>query len=173
LEEPKKAVMPAETVRELVQLFDEHGIQVIVDGGWGVDVLLGEQTRPHADLDIALPHKFVPEVRKLLLVHGYLDVPRPDKRECNFVMGDEKGHLVDIHTYTYDEQGNLTFGLPYPLDSLAGRGTILGYPVTCITPEWLVKFHTGYPLDENDLQDVKRLCQRFGIPLPGEYAKFS
>jgi lincosamide nucleotidyltransferase A/C/D/E len=87
--------MPAETVLELVKLFETHGIEVIVDGGWGVDVLLGEQTRPHADLDIAMPHKFVLELRKLLEAQGYQELPRPDSWGCNFVMGDEHGHRVD------------------------------------------------------------------------------
>jgi lincosamide nucleotidyltransferase A/C/D/E len=36
----------------------------------------------------------------------------------------------------------------------------------------MVKFHTGYPLDENDYHDVKLLCQRFGIPIPAEYEEF-
>jgi hypothetical protein len=30
------------------------GIKIWIDGGWGVDALLGRQTRPHKDLDIAL-----------------------------------------------------------------------------------------------------------------------
>jgi lincosamide nucleotidyltransferase A/C/D/E len=49
---------------------------------------------------------------------------------------------------------------------------VSGYPVRCITPEWMVKFHTGYKLDENDYRDVKALCQRFDIPMPEEYKGF-
>jgi len=30
------------------------GIEIWLDGGWGVDALLGEQTRPHKDLDIVV-----------------------------------------------------------------------------------------------------------------------
>jgi len=45
-------------------------------------------------------------------------------------------------------------------------------PVKCITPEWMVKFHRGYPLDEADYQDVGRLCQRFGIKIPEESRAF-
>jgi lincosamide nucleotidyltransferase A/C/D/E len=146
---------------------------VVVDGGWAVDAQLGHQTRPHADLDIAMPHRGVPELRRILDKRGYADVPRDDTREFNFVLGDDKGHLVDIHTYTFDEQGKLIFGEPYPPDSLTGRGAILGYPVRCITPEWLVKFHTGYPLDEADFHDVRLLCKCFGIELPDEYAGYS
>ncbi|MHB9084557.1 MAG: nucleotidyltransferase domain-containing protein, partial [Bellilinea sp.] len=96
-----------------------------------------------------------------------------DTRECNFVMGDDRGRLIDIHTYTFDERGHLTFGVPYPIDSLHGSGSVNGYPVKCITPEWMVKFHTGYPLDDNDYRDVKALCQRFGIAIPVEYEEFT
>jgi len=167
-----KPEMTATAVLELVRLFDENQIEVIIDGGWGVDALLGEQTRPHTDLDIAVPHKYVPQIKAILEARGYMDVPRPDTRDCNFVIGDDRGHDVDIHTYSYDEQGNLVFGLPYPLDSLNGIGLITNYPVRCITPDWLVKFHTGYQKDENDFRDVKALCQRFGIEMPADYAIF-
>ncbi|MCD4738034.1 MAG: hypothetical protein K8R89_02085, partial [Anaerolineae bacterium] len=71
-----------------------------------------------------------------------------------------------------DEAGNNVFGVKYPFDSLKGAGVINGYPVKCIAPEWLVKFHTGYELDENDYHDVKLLCQQFGIEMPAEYAEF-
>ncbi len=172
MSETTTSEMTIQDVLCLIQLFDEHQLEVIVDGGWAVDALLGEQTRPHRDLDIAMSHKYVPELRRLLAGCGYKDVPRPDTRDCNFVMGDEHGHELDIHTYTYDDQGNLLFGLAYPLDSLEGQGTILGHPVRCITPEWLVKFHTGYQLDENDYHDVSELCKRFGLDLPTEYAEY-
>jgi len=117
-------------------------------------------------------HEDVPLIRQLLTERGYQDVPRHDTRDCNFVMGDEHGHLVDFHTFTYDEQGLLTFGLPYPLDSLTGTGMIAGCPVRCISSEWMVKFHTGYKVDESDYRDVRSLCDRFGIDLPPEFAVF-
>jgi lincosamide nucleotidyltransferase A/C/D/E len=166
---PTNPKMTAESVLELVRLFENNCIEVIVDGGWAVDALLGKQTRPHEDLDIAMPHQYVPLARALLEARGYTDVPRTDTRDCNFVLGDDQGHLVDFHSYTYDEQGMLIFGVPYPPDSLTGRGSILGYPVRCITPEWLVKFHIGYTFDENDVRDVNALCQHFGIEMPQEY----
>lgn len=164
--------MTAADVVEFVELLEQHGIPVFIDGGWGVDALLGRQTRPHNDLDIAVEHRDVPQIRALLQARGYQDVPRDDTRECNFVMGDAQGHLIDFHSYTFDSDGKLVFGVPYPLDSLAGRGSIAGHPVCCITPEWMVQFHTGYPLDENDYQDVKLLCREFDIPIPADYAAF-
>ncbi len=161
--------MTATNVVEFVKLLNDHGIDVCIDGGWGMDALLGRQTRPHTDLDIAVQHKDVPQIRTLLEARNYKDVPRDDTRECNFVLGDDNGHLIDIHSYTFDSAGNLLFGVAYPYDSLNGRGLIDGFPVKCITAEWMVKFHTGYILDENDHQDVRLLCQKFGLELPEEY----
>ena len=161
--------MSAEDVVMLIKLFDQNQIAMILDGGWGVDALLGEQTRTHADLDIVIAYDDVPRLRKLLEANGYVDVPRLDTRPVNFVMGDELGHLVDIHTYTLDHLNHPEQGLDYPLESFNGVGSILGYTVRCIDLENLVKFHSGYTLDENDFHDVKALCERFGLPLPDEF----
>lgn len=165
--------MTAEGALELLRLFDLHHIEVVVDGGWAVDALLGEQTRRHVDLDIAIARQFVPSLRTLLAGLGYSDILPEDSTEYNFVLGDEHGHHLDIHIYAFDEQGNLVYGLPYPIESLTGHGNILGYPVRCITPEWLVKYHTGYPLDEKDLQDVRAICMRYGIEMLDEYGRFA
>lgn len=162
----------AADVIELVNLLDAHGIGVVIDGGWGVDALLGKQTRMHSDLDIAVERADVPNIRALLERRGYKEVLRDDTSECNFVMGDDKGRLIDIHSYTFDEEGKVIFGVEYPFDSLKGTGSIAGYPVKCITPEWMVKFHTGYKLDENDYYDVKLLCEKFRIEIPAEFAEF-
>jgi lincosamide nucleotidyltransferase A/C/D/E len=55
---------------------------------------------------------------------------------------------------------------------LKGTGSINGYPVKCIPLEWMVKFHTGYKLDENDYHDVKLLCKQFNVEMPKEYDEF-
>jgi lincosamide nucleotidyltransferase A/C/D/E len=164
--------MKAETVVELIKLFAAHEIDVAVDGGWGVDALLGEQTRKHEDLDIAIPHTDVPKLRELLAARGFREVPRDDTRDCNFVLGDRAGNLVDVHSFIFDDRGNNIYGVAYLPEHLTGKGSINGFPVKCIPPEWSVKFHTGYELDENDFHDVKALCDRFDLPLPAEYQKF-
>jgi lincosamide nucleotidyltransferase A/C/D/E len=164
--------MTAEAVVEIIRLFNQHQIAFYVDGGWGVDALLGEQTRSHTDLDIAVQHKDAAQIRALLEARAYKDVPRDDTRDCNFVLGDNEGHQIDIHSYTFDAEGNLVYGVAYPFDSLTGTGSVKGHPVKCISPEWMVRFHTGYVLDENDYHDVKVLCQRFGLEIPVEYAAF-
>jgi lincosamide nucleotidyltransferase A/C/D/E len=164
--------MTAQDVLAIVDLLNHNDIEVILDGGWGVDALLGKQTRSHADLDVAVNHRDVPKICSLLEAQGYHEVPWGDTWECNFVLGDDRGHLFDLHSCTFDAAGNNIFGVKYPYESWKGSGSIDGFPVKCITPEWMVKFHTGYKLDVNDYHDVKLLCKRFGIEIPGEYDKF-
>jgi lincosamide nucleotidyltransferase A/C/D/E len=164
--------MTASDVIDIAQLLDQNRINVCIDGGWGVDALLGEQTRTHRDLDIAIQHSDVPRLRALLEARGFKDAPRDDTRDCNFVLEDDLGHQIDVHSYTFDSGGNHLYGVEYPAESLTGTGSVNGYPVRCISPEWMVKFHTGYELDEDDYHDVRALCRRFSIEMPSEYDKF-
>ena len=50
------------------------GVEVWIDGGWGVDALLGEQTRFHKDLDIAIQERHVPLLLEVLLARRYAEV---------------------------------------------------------------------------------------------------
>ena len=167
-----KPEMTAKGAVEIIKLLEGSGIEVYVDGGWGVDALLGEQTRRHEDLDIALPHRYVPLLRELLEARGYADMPRGDTRDCNFVLGDGNGHLVDVHSYTFDEAGMNIFGVTYERHHLTGAGVIGSYQVKCIPPKVMVEFHTGYEVDADDYHDVKALCERFDIPIPKAYEGF-
>ena len=123
-------------------------------------------------IDIAVRQADIPPLRRLLESRGFGEVPRDDSWECNFVPADPSGLEVDVHSYTLDERGTCTYGVPYPTDSLAGTGTIVGRRVDCIPPEWMVRFHSGYELDMDDYRDVSALCERFGIELPREYDRF-
>lgn len=164
--------MTSHDVLEFLELTRTHDIEIWIDGGWSVDALLERQTRVHSDLDIALSHQDVPKLRALLEARGYKDVPRDDTRDCNFVLGDDLGHQIDFHSFVFDDQENVIWGLPYPRASLTGTGSINGIAVKCISPEWLVKFHTGYEVDFDDYRDVLALCEHFGLELPLEFEKF-
>jgi lincosamide nucleotidyltransferase A/C/D/E len=87
-------------------------------------------------------------------------------------LGDNQGHQIDIHSYTFDSAGNHVYGVEYPADSLTGIGSVNGFSVRCISPEWAVKFHIGYEPDVNDYRDVQALCQRFGIEMPSALKTF-
>lgn len=170
-----KTTMTAADVIGLHAALEDLGIAVWIDGGWGVDALLGEQTRPHKDLDIVIQQKDASRLCQLLESQGYRDVERDDTSPWNFVLGDSLGHEVDVHAIVFDTAGNGVYGpvqrgIMYPAASLSGSGSIDGHIVRCISPEWMVKFHTGYKLKDTDVHDVATLCERFGIEYPKEYA---
>ena len=49
----------------------DHGMQVWVNGGWGIDALLGRQTRPHKDLDVLMLLDDMLRMLRLLGEGGY------------------------------------------------------------------------------------------------------
>lgn len=153
----------------LYKLLEKNGILIVVDGGWGIDALIGKQTRNHNDLDIAVEHKDIEKLREVLLEKGYKQIDRPDTKEFNFVLGDDKGHEVDVHSYTFDEKGNNIYGIAYPFDSLKGKGVINGVAVRCIALQFVIQFHESYQPDEEDIQDVKALIKMFNINPPKNY----
>lgn len=168
------------TSRDVIDLYlclERLGVNIWIDGGWCVDALLGEQSRSHSDLDIAIQQKDLPKFRELLQERGYKDVKVQIARDWNFVLGDEHGRETDVHVIVLDSQGDGIYGPPengekYPAASLKGSGQIQGRTVRCISPEWMVKFHSGYELKEKDFRDVSALCKKFGIDLPPEYTRF-
>jgi lincosamide nucleotidyltransferase A/C/D/E len=165
-------------VRNLCHELDRLEIPIWVDGGWAVDALLGKQTRPHDDLDIIIEQKYLSRLCQHLRGNGYTDVPRDDTSPWNFVLADNQGLQIDIHVISFfDETGNGIYGpvengVIFPAGSLAGRGVIDGYAVKCISPDQLVKFHTGYQLDRNDFLDVQALCEKFNIEMPDEHKAY-
>ena len=125
--------MEAGDVITLLKLLEEEKIGVVVDGGWGVDALLGRQSRPHEDLDIAIEHKDVPKLRKPFEGKGYKEVPQPESSDFNFVLGNTLGQKVDVHSYTFDAYAKNVYGISYPAESLTGAGSIEGHAVRCIS----------------------------------------
>jgi lincosamide nucleotidyltransferase A/C/D/E len=153
------------------------GVEIWIDGGWGVDALLSEQTRPHKDLDIAIQQKDVAALREFLHAQSYREIKLEDARPWNFVLGDENGREIDVHVIVLDDKGNGIYGPRekgemYPAASLTGTGSIERQAVRCISPEWMVKFHSGYDLKDKDFRDVSALCEKFGIDLPAVYERF-
>jgi len=164
-----KEGMTGEDVIGIYSVLESLGIDIWIDGGWGVDALLSGQTRIHKDLDIAIQEKDVPKLLQLLEKDGYGQIKEDSK--WNFVLGDHNGHRIDVHSFVFDNAGNVVDGIMYPAASLTGMGTINGHPVRCISPEYVVKFHTKYELTEKDWKDVSAVCKKFNLELPEEYRR--
>jgi lincosamide nucleotidyltransferase A/C/D/E len=163
------------TARDAVGILDglaDRGVGACVGGGWAVDALLDAQTREHSDLDLWLP---AADLEPLFVAFAESGVDRilpwPGDRPWNFVLHDGERRRVDLHLYEPRGDGTIHYGSaldPYtfPAEALAGRGTIAGNPVRCESPEWAVRWRTGYPPRAADRHDVALLCDRFGIPHP-------
>lgn len=165
------APMDAESLLQLVQRLEEHGIDVWLDGGWGVDALLERQTREHDDLDLVAECRHSDRIMELLHGRGYeLVAGGPPK---SFVMVDTIGRQVDVHPVTFDEQGDGIYEMgagtwAYPAAGFTGRGVVAGTPVRCLSPEVQVLVHAGYELTEKDYRELYLLRERFGIELPDD-----
>jgi lincosamide nucleotidyltransferase A/C/D/E len=163
--------MTSDAVLAFLDLMEASAIDVCLDGGWGIDALLGEQTREHGDLDIIVRLEEVPRLLSVTRASGY--ARQPGGTETNFVLKAGPGHEVDVHAIAFDGRGFGVFALPdgrrwpFPPSAFQGRGRIQGKDVRCLSPEAQVQCHAqGYTPDEADLQDMKLLQARFGVVLP-------
>jgi Aminoglycoside-2''-adenylyltransferase len=93
--------MEAGDVIQLLKLLEQHEIAGVVDGGWGVDALLGHCTRPHEDLDIAIEHQKVRKLRNVLGRIGYAELPQPDRSDFNFVLGGQRSGTKSRRTFLH------------------------------------------------------------------------
>jgi lincosamide nucleotidyltransferase A/C/D/E len=169
-------MMTESDVIEVVGRLERAGLNYWLDGGWGVDANLGEQTRPHDDLDMVMDLAALDEIIVLLGELGFSVTI--DERPTRLVVADHSDRRIDLHPVTRDVQGNgVQAGAGpgggdafYPASGFKGIGSIGGQRVACLTPQLLVLHHQGYePLDK-DRHNVRALCERFDIPLPAAYA---
>lgn len=167
--------MPASEAARLIAALSEAGVLATVGGGWAVDALLGEQTRPHSDLDLWVP---APDLDPLIRVFAddRLDrlYPWGGDRPWNFVLHDGSTRRVDLHLYERlpDQTvhyGSVDGGDRFPSEYLDGRGSINGDTVRCETPAWALECHTGYNPRPSDRDDVVRLCTKYALRLPDAY----
>ncbi|HQR06318.1 MAG TPA: hypothetical protein PLN21_05825 [Gemmatales bacterium] len=158
--------MDAEFVLSLYHDLQAHHLPIWIDGGWCVDALLGRQTRPHADLDLAVERRHEPLLRLKLEQWGYEMAVRENSTSWNYVMHNSEGRILDIHVFEYDADGINIYGIAYPFGSLTGTGMIGGHHVQCIRPEWMFRFKTSYAPAEKDCLDVQALAQQYAWEVP-------
>lgn len=161
--------MTGASVIEVVRELERGGVVVWLDGGWGIDALLGRETRTHADLDLVIDRDQLPTARRLLGGLGFTDVPDAQSR---VVLCDPRRGEVDFHLVVFDSDGNGWQQLganawgAYPANGLTGEGSVAGEAVRCLTAELQVRHHLGYEWDSHDQQDMRLLTDHFGVALP-------
>jgi Aminoglycoside-2''-adenylyltransferase len=66
-------------IAEIGRLFDRAGLDHWLFGGWAVDFYVGEMTRAHEDIDLAVWSRDQTVIGELLAAHGWQHAPRPDE----------------------------------------------------------------------------------------------
>jgi lincosamide nucleotidyltransferase A/C/D/E len=163
--------LSAQAAAELYELLRERGIRCWVMGGWGVDALVGQQTRDHHDLDVLLLGEDLPALGEVFRDHGFetRQVWEAENRWLDmdgttwptaFVAGTEADVELDVHVIELRAGVVVPLcNVPWPFDagSLDGRGAISGRPVDCVSAQTQVAMHRGYELPKAHQRDVDLL----------------
>ena len=160
--------MTEEGALAIYESLERAGVTAWIDGGFCVDALIGESTRVHADLDIAVMRGDAQRLRAWMVRESF--VLRSGNTEANFVWVRDCDR-VDVHLFAYDEGHRISFGVDYPFGSLSGVGVLAGRRVRCVAAEWMFRFKTSYPPSAKDIDDVRRLATRFGFTVPQTHAQ--
>jgi lincosamide nucleotidyltransferase A/C/D/E len=163
--------MDAERVLASLAHLEAAGIEVWVDGGWAIDALLGEQTRPHDDLDLVVRLEDITRLEHALAELGY--VVGHGGAPLSVELVDAEGHQVDAHPFATAPSADGHYRMAdggtwiFPAHGFAGTGRIGGRDIACLTPDVVLVSHsTGYVLDEAHERDVRALAERYGLPMP-------
>jgi lincosamide nucleotidyltransferase A/C/D/E len=76
--------MTAEDALEILGWLSAADVDVWLLGGWGVDALVGEQTRDHKDLDLMVRDEHVSRMSDVLNEHGF-------RRRIRSLVGGSRG----------------------------------------------------------------------------------
>jgi lincosamide nucleotidyltransferase A/C/D/E len=72
--------MAAADLVDLVHELERCGVAVWLDGGWGVDAVLGGQTRAHDDLDLVVQLQQIERLQSALAQRGFVLVGHPTEQ---------------------------------------------------------------------------------------------
>lgn len=131
-----------------------------VAGGWGVDVLVGHQTRPHRDVDLALSATSETATVGALEAFGYR--VETEQRPTRVELAAPGGRWVDLHPVVFDPDGvgrqvDLDGGFfLYPQGAFT-VGTLHGRAIPCLSVSKQLDFRRGYTLRDVDHHDIALL----------------
>jgi hypothetical protein len=124
--------MPIATVLIALAALEAGGVEAALMGGWGADALVGEQLRPHHDLDLIVNSDHLDKALVALSALGFVEWFRnlsPTRfgdlqMESAVVVRDPAMRVVDLHSMRFGRVG----------PALA-EGTIGDRPVACMPAE--------------------------------------
>ena len=153
--------MRGDEVIRIVDWLEGAGVIYQINGGWGVDALVGRQTRPHRDLDVFIDTVHQIDFMSWLYSRGYRVVE--DWRPVRVELVGPKGR-VDVHPMRIDAAGDgVQQGLGDEVFVHAARdrtsGRIGGHAVVVASAERLRELRDGYVPRAIDHHDIEQLDQ--------------
>ena len=156
----RKETTTKDDLMTVINLFENAGITYWIDGGWGVDILAGKQTRHHRDIDINFDAQYTDKLLSILLEQGYeVDT---DWKPVRVELYSEKYGFLDIHPFILNEDGtskqaDLEGGW-YEFDKdFFSHAVFEGRIIPCISLKGQKLFHSGYELRDKDRHDISIL----------------
>ncbi|MFW2383415.1 MAG: 2'-5' RNA ligase family protein [Acidimicrobiales bacterium] len=171
----------AAEVERIGTALDRAGAVWFIAGGWGVDALVGRQTRHHGDLDLCVEVAAGGEAKAIeaLAAVGYeVTVPRaPSGHQFPFraVLRDRSGRTVDLILVTCLDTSPTDEMVPVlgRDDCATGHIVVDGAPVRvpCLSAALQMALHCGYIPQARDRRDVSVLAETFGLDVPSIYRR--
>jgi lincosamide nucleotidyltransferase A/C/D/E len=147
----------------MLDVMARMGTAPILAGGWGIDALVGAQTREHRDLDVLVAHQCVDAL--IAALSDDLFAVTTDWLPVRIELTDASADRhIDIHpAFSDGRQGWWQHGFngerfETPAEALT-NGVIGDRDVRCITAAKQLELHQGYPPGPHDLADVRVLRQ--------------
>lgn len=153
-----------ENFLRIIDLLTDLDIRYWVEGGWGIDVLIGKQTREHRDVDIDFDAAFEKQLIEKLTEIGYQITI--DQRPTRLELYHPVYGIIDIHPFVINESGSMQQANPeggwFELASdWFSEGNYEGRVIPCVSVEGQRLFHSGYDLREVDRSDLEKLNNTF------------
>ncbi len=155
---------PASQVVAVLDELAAEGVQGWLAGGWGVDALVGRQTRTHNDIDFVIGDDEPPfdQIGQALARQGFWfvgtfhhpGIPIPWCHTWRHRAGAKVEVLpVPLHQPPFTADGTDADGIRQPF----AEGSIDGRPVPCLSAELQLLLHKGYAQRQADDHDVALL----------------
>lgn len=156
----KKELVTKEDLLSVLDILTNTKIRYWLDGGWGVDVLVGKQTREHRDIDINFDSLYTKDLLEILKENGYEVVV--DWSPVRIELYHSLLGYIDIHPFFLNNDGTAKQadleGGWYEFEAdIFGNAYFSGRCIPCISAKGQKLFHTGYEMREVDLHDIKLL----------------
>lgn len=154
----KKETTSLEDLMTVISIFEDLNIKYWIDGGWGVDILAGRQTRTHRDIDIDFDAQYTEKLLTVLKDYGY--IVDTDWAPVRIELYSEKLGYLDIHPFILNQDGtskqaDLEGGFYKFEADYFGNSNFNKKIIPCISAKGQKIFHSGYELREADKHDLE------------------